>query len=225
MTDLPAPAASRLRRPSWTDARLLIGVLLVLASTALGSFAVAHAGDTVPVYAARGGLVAGQHLTSGDVHRVDVRLGDGDAAYLSAATELPADAYVLREVRGGELVPASAVGTRAEVGLQPVTLAVEATSAAALTGGSVVDVYVNRPDPAGVASVGATAYAGPDRVLEGVGVLRVSGDEGVLGSGSATRAVQVYVPTDAVADLVSDVDIGSKITLVPVPGSPLGEPR
>ncbi len=225
MTDLPAPEASRLRRPSWTDARLVIGVLLVLVSTALGSLAVAHAGDTAPVYAARGVLVAGQAITASDVRRVDVRLGDGGAAYLSAADDLPPDAFVLREVREGELVPASAVGSRADVAHQPVTLPVEATSAGSLTAGSVVDVYVNRPDPDGVASVGATAYAGPDRVLEAVSVLRVSGDDGVLGSGATTRAVQVFVPRDAVADLVADVDAGSKITLVPVPGSPLGEPR
>ena len=120
MTDLPAPEASRLRRPSWTDARLVIGVLLVLVSTALGSLAVAHAGDTAPVYAARGVLVAGQAITASDVRRVDVRLGDGGAAYLSAADDLPPDAFVLREVRAGELIPASAVGSRADVALQPV---------------------------------------------------------------------------------------------------------
>ena len=56
-------------------------------------------------------------------------------------------------------------------------------------------------------------------------MLRVSGDDGVLGSGATTRSVQVFVPRDAVAELVADVDAGSKITLVPVPGSPLGEPR
>ena len=54
MTDLPTPTATRLRRPSWRDSRLLVGVLLVLVSTVLGSVVVARADDRVPVYAVKG---------------------------------------------------------------------------------------------------------------------------------------------------------------------------
>jgi hypothetical protein len=224
MTDLPMPTATRLQRPSWRDSRLVIGVLLVLVSTVLGSVALARADDTVPVYAARSVLVAGQPLTPADVARVDVRLGPAATAYLSAASDLAADGYVLREVRPGELIPASAVGSQAQVDVQPVTLLVDATSATVLRTGSVVDVYVNRPDPDGVAGVGATAYAGPERTLDGVAVLRVGGEDGVLGSTAQTRSVQVLVPRDKVPQLVAHVDGRAKITLVPVPGSTLGAP-
>ncbi len=52
MPDIATPKASRLQRPAWRDARLLVGVLLVLAAAVLGSLTVAAADDRVPMYAA-----------------------------------------------------------------------------------------------------------------------------------------------------------------------------
>ena len=43
MTDLPAPTATRLTRARWLDARLLIGLLLVLLSVVIGAKVVADA--------------------------------------------------------------------------------------------------------------------------------------------------------------------------------------
>ena len=48
MSDLATPTASRLTRPSLRDSRLIVGVLLVLASTVLGAVLFARAGQTVP---------------------------------------------------------------------------------------------------------------------------------------------------------------------------------
>jgi hypothetical protein len=221
MSDLPTPTASRLRAPSWRDSRLLVGVLLVLVSTVAGAVVIARADDRVPVYAAAGRVAPGERLTADDVTVVRAQLGDGAAPYLPADRPLPADAYALREMRRGELIPTASVGGAAQVGVQQVSLLVDATSAGALSAGSVVDVYVNRPAE-GSSGVGAVRYAGPERVLERVSVVRVAGDDAVLGGATATRAVQVMVPTAAVRDLVGDVDLGARITLVPVPGGVAG---
>jgi hypothetical protein len=217
MSDLPTPSASRLRAPSWRDSRLLVGVLLVLVCTVAGAVVVAGADDRVPVYAAAAQVVPGQPLTAADVTVVDVQLGDGAAGYLPADRPLPAGAHALREVRPGELIPAASVGGPAQVAVQQVSLLVDATSAGALSGGSVVDVYVNRPEE-GSSRVGVAALQGPERVLERVSVVRVEGEDAVLGSATDTRAVRVMVPREAVRDLVADVDVGARITLVPVPG-------
>ena len=56
MSDVTTTQANRLRRPTWKDSRLLVGLLLVLLSTALGGFVVSRAEDTVPVYAAKADL-------------------------------------------------------------------------------------------------------------------------------------------------------------------------
>lgn len=216
MTDLPTPTTSRLRPPSWRDSRLLIGVLLVLLSTVLGSVVVARADDRVPMYAAKGHVAPGQRLTAADVVRVDVLLGDGAVGYLSANGPLQADTWALRDLHPGELIPQAAVGRADAVTVQLVALLVDATSASALSAGSIVDVYVNRPK--GDTTIGLPTYAGPERVLESISVARVAGEDDVLGGATASRAVQVMVPRDAVRDLVAAVDLGARITLVPVPG-------
>jgi hypothetical protein len=60
-------------------------------------------------------------------------------------------------------------------------------------------------------------------VLEAVSVVRVASEDAVLGGATETRAVHVMVPRDAVRDVVADVDLGARITLVPVPGgAPVG---
>ena len=100
--------------------------------------------------------------------RVDVQLGDQAGRYLSAAAGVPSGAYILRDVRPGELVPLSAVGAEGDVSVQPLTLVVDARSAAPLVVGSVVDVYVNP-----VAADGDAAgrdFAGAELALESVSV-------------------------------------------------------
>lgn len=220
MSELPTPPATRLRAPSWRDSRLLVGVLLVLVSTVLGALVLARADHRVPVYAATGFVGPGERLEPGDVTVVQVQLGDGTARYLPADAPLPPDTFALRSLGPGELVPASGVGPASAVGVQQLSLLVDATSASALARGSLVDVYVNRP-VAG-SGVGRATFAGPERVLERVAVVRLAEEDAVLGGADQTRAVQVMVPRESVRDLVADVDLGSRITLVPVPGSPVG---
>lgn len=217
MTDLPAPSAQRLRRPSWRDSRLLIGLALVLLSTGLGAAAMARADHRVPVYAAKGPIVPGQDVGPEDVVRVDVQLAESTVGYVSAAAAFPSDAWALRDVRAGELIPVTAIGARTDVDVQPVALVVDATSASVLTVGSVVDVWVNRPEKG--KATGLPTYVGPERSLQSVSVIRVAGDDGVLGGAADTRAVHVMVPRDSVEQVVADVDLGARITLVPVPGS------
>jgi hypothetical protein len=228
MTDLALPKAARLQKPGWRDTRLVVGVLLVLASAALGSYVVAHADDRTAVYAARGPLVPGQRLGHDDLTRVDVQLGSELSRYLSAAGGLAPDRYVLREVSAGELVPAAAVGGPGQVGVQPLTLSVDAGSAAPLRVGSRVDVYVNPVVDAatdatdrGAASAG-TAFKGPDLALEGVSVSSLPRTGSGLGGGaSGDRPIQVMAPTARIKEIIAAVDLGARITVVPIAGTPL----
>jgi hypothetical protein len=218
VSDLPVPSASRLRRPGWRDTRLLVGLLLVLASVGLGSYVVAHADDRQPVYAAAGPLVPGQPLTEGDLVRVDVQLGSHGTRYLPATPGLAPDRYVLREVPAGELVPASAVGGRDQVQVQALTLVVDSGAAATLRVGTRVDVYVNPVDPAATGS--AKRFTGPELALQGVSVAGLPKTSGGLGSGTgADRPIQVMAPTDRIKDIIGAVDLGARVTVVPVAGT------
>lgn len=219
MTELGTPQAQRLRRPSWRDSRLLVGLLIVLLATALGGWVVSQAGDTKPVYAANRTLVPGQELTAADLRRVDARLGDGAATYLSASTDLAPGTYVLRPVETGELIPSAAVGAVKDVKSQVIAVLVDTTSSSMLRVGSLVDVYVNKPTGATVG--GKATFAGPERVLERAAVANLPDTKGVLGGVVSQRPIHIVVPSSDVASLVADVDLGARITLVPSPGSPL----
>lgn len=222
MTETMTPRANRLTPPSWRDSRLLVGVLLVLVATGLGAWVIARADDTTPVYAAKGTILPGQALTSADLVVVDVRIGEGAAAYLPAVAPPATGSHALRGLEPGELIPAAAVGTAQQVLTRAVTLQVDPVSVQGLGSGSVVDVWVNRPQ-AGT-TTGRAAYQGPERLHERVVVAKVAESSTVLGSASGARAVSVLVPVDKVGAVVGDVDAGARMTLVSLPGVPAGAP-
>jgi hypothetical protein len=214
-SQLPLPTASRLQRPSWRDSRLLVGVVIVLLATALGAKAIASADERVPMYAASVALKPGDELGSDNLRRVDVQLGDAGPGYLSAATSIAPDRFALREVRQGELVPVSAVGTTSDLTLQSVTVRVDANSSSALVAGSVVDVWVSDRDPATTQE----RYLDPALVLRGVPVAWIPSDQPRFGVSASTAAVQLLVPRDDVQRVIAAQDKQGRVTLVPVPGS------
>lgn len=216
MSEVVTTQAKRLRPPSWRDTRLLVGLFLVLGSMALGGWALARADHSVPVFAANAALVPGQPLTREDVRRVDVRLGDGAASYLPASGALTPGSYLLRPLAPGELIPASAVGRAKDVENRVLAVPVDATAASLLTAGSIVDVFVNRPAP--TTAGGKVVYAGPELLVERVSVAAVPEAGSVLGGSTARRAIHLVIPEDTVKTLVADMDLESRITLVPAPG-------
>jgi hypothetical protein len=217
MAELPKPTAARLRKPSWRDTRLVVGVVLVLLSMAIGAKVIAAADDTVPMYAAAASLVPGQPVTQGDVKRVDVQLGADRGKYVAADHDIAPGTFALRDVRPGELLPRSALGKRADIDLKPVSVPVDGGGAAQLAAGSIVDVWVNTKD----ASSAVAKYGSPVKTLEAAPVVRTpDAAGGGLGAASGTTAVQIMVPEASVQALIAAIDQGAKITLVPVPGSP-----
>jgi hypothetical protein len=217
MAELPKPTAARLRKPSWRDSRLVVGVVLVLLSMVIGAKVIAAADNTVPMYAAAASLVPGQPVTQGDVKRVDVQLGADRGRYVAADHDIAPDTFALRDVRPGELLPRSALGTRADINLKPVSVPVDGGAATQLAAGSIVDVWVNAKD----ASSAVAKFGSPVKTLVAAPVVRApEAGGGGLGAVSGTTAVQIMVPEASVQALIAAIDQGSKITLVPVPGSP-----
>jgi hypothetical protein len=217
MTELASPSAKRLQRPSWRDSRLVVGVLLVVVAATLGAKAGASADDRVPVWVAAGNLVAGDEVEQTSFARADVRLADGMNGYLPADAPAPTGAFMLRDVRAGELVPVSAVGGADAVDVQRVTVRADAMSTSGLTRGSRVDVFVTPKAPSGSGSDTSPTK----KVLESAAVAAVLTSSGGFGAGSMT-SVQIYVPSDKVQPLVEAVDGEAKLTLVPSVGAATG---
>lgn len=136
---LPKPVASRLRRPSWRDPRLVVGVVLVALSVALGSWAVSSAGRTVPVYVADGALTPGAPVDAAALRTVEVRLTAGTERYLRADEPLPEGLVALRPVGDGELVARSGLGAAADV--RSVAVPVGSALSDRIRPGAVVDLW------------------------------------------------------------------------------------
>lgn len=216
MTTGQVRQASRLARPGWRDARLVVGVLLVLLSVLAGVRLVSSLDDTTPVYAATRPLLPGEPVAETDLVRVSVQLGDPLSRYLDGTVPVAPGTYVLRQVGPGELVPAGAIGSATQARDKTVTVPVDPAAASTLATGTVVDVWVSRKDPAG----GSAHYLEPELLLERAVVAQVPTNGGALGMGVGRTAVQVVVPADRVAELIAGVDQDAKVTLVPSPGSP-----
>lgn len=209
-------AANRLRRPSWRDGRLVAGVVLVLVAMLAGALTIAHFDDSVQVVRAKHVLLPGDSVAGSDVEVVKMRLDAGQRAYFVGAAR--PTGTVLREVRAGELLPRSAVGSAGSVGARSIALPVGGSGAAALVRGSVVDVWVAGKTPGSTAT---DDYRPPTREVERALVQRVPGDRSGLSVGSGGDQVSVLVPENKVASLIAAMNGGSRITLVPAAGSPL----
>lgn len=208
-------SARRLRRPGWRDLRLVVGLLLVLASVAGGLVLVSSLDDTTPVYVAARDLLPGQPLGADDVLVVPVRLGDQAGQYVDGSAPLQQGTYLLRQVGAGELVPAGALGTARQALDKAVGVPVDAVAARSLVSGAVVDVWVSRRDGAAVGE----SYLDPELLLAGAVVDSVPAQKNGLGAGLGRTAVQVVVPAGKVGEVIAAVDQDARITLVPAPGS------
>lgn len=220
MSALPATTARRLAKPSWKDARLLIGILLVLISIVIGAFAFRAADDRVGVWAASEALTPGEPIEEGDLKRVDVQLGDGAAEYLRSNERMPNGAVMNRSLRPGELVPRSAVISPLDLDVQRVPVHVDPIYLSNLTKGSRVTVLAAQvPEPAadGQKSDAPAKYEVIARRATVHSLPTASG--GVIRSGSGSSAV-IIVPKDQLEKLLSLDEKDNPIKLVIEAGSP-----
>lgn len=210
---LPAPAARRLRRPSWSDPRLIVGLVLVLTSVVAGAVVVRQADGTEPVWAVRRTMTPGQQITAADLVVRHVRLGDERERYVRADKEPATGSVLLRPVGEGELLPAAAVGAREQVDLRPVAVPVLPEAADGLRPGALVDVWVAARGPSGQDS-----FVSPRLVAAAVQVSALADSRGPLGA-STTSAVRLLLTPELVPTVIEAVDNQAKVTLVPVPAT------
>jgi hypothetical protein len=213
-----APTASR-RRAVAIDARLLIGIVLVIGSVA-GVVAIVSAGDRrVSVYAAASSLSPGAVVQPEDLLVRQVSLDQSDDLYL-APGDLPDDGLVaITAIRVGELVPLSAVGSTQGNRSTSLVLALAGRVSAAVVSGALVDVW---SAPSLTGEVGSVGAFGPPIVLTADAVVvRVVEDDG-LASASDGDAVEVLVPRVRIARLLQAIANGDALAIVPA-GIPLSD--
>lgn len=215
-------AAVRLRPPGWRDPRLLAGIVLVAISVALGSWLVASAGRTVPVFVADGALTPGQPVTRESLRVVDVRLGIGLDRYLRADEELPSSLVAQRVVADGELVARSGLGDGST--MRSVTVPIPGGVSERIRPGAVADLWFV-PDSGPGAGLGGAQGASSDRsdaepatLAEGVVVEQVETPDGALVVSGATT-LHVLVEQDALPRVLAALAEPGRLAVVPVGGA------
>jgi hypothetical protein len=187
----------RFRRPGWRDPRLVVGVLLVCLSVALGAQLLSGRDDVTQVWAVRESVTAGATLSTVDLRPVGVRFAESaDAARYVAATEPLAEGTVsTRDLAAGELLPLAALRQGSAEAVLELPLAVPGGGVPAdLAPGDRVDVWAVPMARAATRSPRAT------EVLAGVPVVRLGSDgSGGMSGPDATR--QIVVGVEAGADL------------------------
>lgn len=200
MSALPTRTARRLVKPSWKDARLVVGVLLVLLAVVIGSLAFSAVDERVGMWAAKHTLTPGHAVSEEDFVRVDVQLGEAAPDYLRVDDRLPNGAIMDRLLEPGELVPKAAVIDPTDKRVREVPVRVDAIYLSNLAVGSRVTVYVPERASEDDSSDETITYT---PLVERATVSSLpEASRGVIGSGSGSSAV-IVVPEDQVADLLS----------------------
>ena len=203
----------RFRPPRWTDARLLVGAVLVIAAIVATYLLVGAATATTRVWASAAALVPGQAVSADDLDVAEVNRADVGEKDLSAATAQPADTSVRTVIAPGELVPASAVAPMAELEGRIVAIDVPGSVPSVVDTGSLVDVWA-QPDSSGLDE----AEAEPEQLVSAAPVAHITRDVGSFGVGDGAR-IEVFVPTEALAQVLAALDGGSVLSVVGAPGA------
>lgn len=193
--------AGRVRRPSWRDPRLLVGLLLMALAVAAVVTVVNRADTTSPYYAAARDLAPGTALGDDDLVVVHVRVGDG--AYVPQG-ESPVGRVLDRAVGSGELLPASALVEPGDFTARAIAVESSMPLADGVGVGSLVDVWVTVEDDAGAHS----SLVGSDLPVTDVREAKAS-----LGS-SGGQTVYVAVPLGDVAKVLDAVSSKGDIAIV-----------
>jgi hypothetical protein len=201
---------ARLKKPSWKDPRLVVGILLVLASTAGVVSLLGAADQTTEAYAAREAIAVGERLTADKLHRVKVRLGDLEQRYLTPESGLPEGAVAVQRIGQDQLVPRDSLGELDVLDRKPVAVTVDEALPAQAVAGSRVDVWVALPDT-------RNGYSQPTLLLPGAEIAQLTPGSTALGSARST-VVMVLVTDSQMPQLLGAQANKAKISVVWNPG-------
>lgn len=205
-----AATGARLKRPSWKDPRLLVGVLLVLASVIGVISLVGSADKTTEVYAARESIAVGEKLSQDNVVRAKVRLGETEEHYLTVESGLPEGLVAVQRIGKSQLVPRDSLGKVDALDRKPVTVTIEESLPDQAVAGTRVDVWVALPDA-------RNGFSEPKLLLPGAEIAQVTSGSTALGS-SRNTVVMVLVADNQMPALLGAQANQAKISVVWNPG-------
>ena len=210
MSGSTVAGGARLKKPSWKDPRLLIGILLVLASVAGVISLVGAADQTAEAYTAREAIAVGEKLTPDKLNRVKVRLGDVEQQYLTPASGVPDGLVAVQRIGKDQLVPRGSFGQVDGLDRKPVAVTIDEALPPQAVAGSRVDVWVALPDA-------RNGFTQPTLLLPGAEIAQITPGSTALGSARST-VVMVLVTDGQMPNLLGAQANKAKISVVWNPG-------
>lgn len=192
-------------RRTWIDPRLVIGVVLVLASLAGVWFVVQESSRTDTAWAATRTLLPGETVAAGDVQQVEVRLPQSQDRYLDASAD-PVGMIVASTVGSGEVLPVRALGTAAGADRAAIVVDVAGALPSAVRAGAHVDVWTAAP--------GEDGYEAPAVLVDGAIVVGVVEDDGIMASGA--QQLELLVASAETAQLLEAMSNEHVLSVVPL---------
>lgn len=209
--------AERLRRPSWRDTRLLVGLLIVALSVSGVIALLAAQNRTAQVYAADRLLTVGDQLSAEDLRVVEVQIDEVQDSYLSASEQLPQESQIITIVQEGELVPRRAVGPQDPQGRQAVTVEVDHTLARGVEPARMVDVWA-----ADAGAVGQQQEVEVQRIAKGAQVAALSEASNTFGAQAAVT-VELLVDPEELPALLAARSSAASLSVVPAGVEPAAD--
>lgn len=183
----PSPEPRRIKTPSWFDPRLILGIVLVLGSVAVGAIVVSRADSSTSVLAVSHDLAAGTVLTTADVHTTRVRLQATSGLYVTGGTSVVGQTLA-RPLRSGELLARSAVAATPST-QTTLTVPVRPENAPDVKRGQRIAVWVSTQYCQAVLVIGDVVVQ--DVRQAGTGALSAASDESLVVRAPAALAQRV----------------------------------
>lgn len=203
--------SKRIRRPKWTDARLLVGAVLVVVAIVATYLLISAANATTRVWASAVPLVPGQVVSADDLTVAEVNLADIGDKYLSADAGFPEHSSVRAVIAAGELLPASALAPIAELEGRVVAIDVAGSVPTVVDTGSLVDVWA-QPESKGLDDEGVD----PQQIVTSAPVSNITREVGSFGVGDGAR-IEVFVASAELGDVLGALDGNSVLSVVGAP--------
>lgn len=210
MSHNPGTAGARLKPPSWKDPRLLVGILLVLASVVGVVSLVGSADRTTEVYAARDSIAVGEKLTMDNVVRAKVRLNETEEHYFTAEAGLPQGLVAVQRIGKNHLVPKESLATVDALDRKPVAVTIDEALPPQAVPGTRVDVWVALPDA-------RNGFSEPKLLLPGAEIAQVTAGSTALGSSRSTVLMVLVADSQMPAILGAQANM-AEISVVWNPG-------
>jgi len=201
----PPPIVRSRRR---LDARLVVGLVLVVASIAavVGIVSAADEGEDVLVAARL--MTAGETLTVDDLDVRRVALGMEGHGYLTPADVPESGLIVARTIGAGELVPRAAVGDSRSTRATTVVVSLSTPLGATVRPGDSLDLW-------SAPALEAGRFGAPAVIASGAQLVHTVTDAG-FGAGSEAGRVELLVPRRDIARILGALANGDALSAIPV---------